>query len=109
MAVLNQLCVAESSTKTLALPPVRRLDLAQNFSFSPAHYFFNGLAWTARTSPEFSAASVQCLSSPAVLGSVFLDVRCRFPASSRPALGQTWQAWIALAYEHSESSVLGSR
>ncbi len=55
MAVLNQLCVAESSTKAWALlpsfamasvgMPVRRLDLAQNLSFSPAQYFFNGLLY----------------------------------------------------------------
>jgi hypothetical protein len=43
MDLLRQLCVAESSTKPTGLPPVRRLDLTQNLSFSPAHHFFNGL------------------------------------------------------------------
>jgi len=43
MDLSPQLCVAESSTKVPTLPPVRRLDLGRNLSFSLLPYFFNGL------------------------------------------------------------------
>ena len=46
-----QLCVAESSTKVTTLPPVRRLDLGRNLSFSLLPYFFNGLLRSVRRNP----------------------------------------------------------
>ena len=41
MDLLNQLGVAESSTKTKSFIPVRRFRLTQEFSFVLPQYFFN--------------------------------------------------------------------
>jgi hypothetical protein len=43
MDLSTQLYVAQSSTKVPTLPPVRRLDLGRDLSFSLLPYFLNGL------------------------------------------------------------------